>query len=40
MNVNGMNRQTATVMVATAHIITEYGSFNRIRQVAPICTAI
>jgi len=31
--------QVAKVMVATARMAAEYGSFNCIRQVAPICTS-
>ena len=31
-------KQVATVMVASACIAAEHGSFNRIRQEAPVCT--
>jgi len=33
-----IKKQVATVTVVTVRIATEHGSFNRIRQVAPICT--
>jgi len=33
-------KQLAAVVLATARIAAEHGSFNRIREVTPICTAI
>ena len=32
------NKQVAKVMLATVRIAAKHGSFNRIRQVAPICS--
>jgi len=36
---DGITSSTA-VMVATARITEQHGSFNRIRQVAPLCSAV
>ena len=37
-NVPSKNKQVAKVLTARDRIAAEHGSFNRIRQVAPVCT--